>query len=128
MLGDSVHGGRDKGCLERDTLRDRCLEIDGGGREAFCCQLHSFLSTRSGKSTNEAWKNEEVVVCESSVLTRIYEGVDIKTITLLVLILEHIESLSIVEDLDALGHGRDGSVVHVAVSDRRHFEEFEKIG
>jgi hypothetical protein len=37
MLGDSVHGGRNKGRLERDTLRNRRLNSDGGGREAFCC-------------------------------------------------------------------------------------------
>jgi hypothetical protein len=34
VLGDSVHGRRDEGRLERDALRDRGIKGDFGGREA----------------------------------------------------------------------------------------------
>jgi hypothetical protein len=34
VLGDCVHGRRDKGSLERDALRDGGVEGDFGGGEA----------------------------------------------------------------------------------------------
>lgn len=85
VLGDSVHGGGDKGSLEGDALGDGRVEDDFRGREA-----------------NVAGQQQEVIVGQTAVLGRVHELVEVEAIVRLVL-LEDIESGLVVKNVGARG-------------------------
>lgn len=101
MLGDGVHRRRDEWSLEGDSLGDWRLEVDGRGWEA-----------------NVTWKDEEIVVCEPTVLVGVEELLNGQAITLLVLVLEDVHGGAGVEDLLALGEAQTSWYVAVG---ERHF-------
>lgn len=65
-------------------------------------------------------QNEEVVVCETSIGLGIDELLCAQAIFLFIIVLEHLESALVIDDLHALGDGRNRSVFVKAV-DVRHF-------
>ncbi len=69
VLSDGIHGGGDKWCLEGNALGDWRLQRDFGRGEA-----------------NVTWQNQEIIVCQTSVLLRIQKALDVESITLLILL------------------------------------------
>lgn len=84
VLRDSVHGGRHEGSLEGDTLGDGRVENDLGSREA-----------------NVSWQQQEIIVCQATMLGGVHELVDVEAIMSLV-VLEQLECLGVVEDLGSV--------------------------
>jgi len=146
VFGDGVHGRGDKWRLEGDALRDRGVEGDIDGREAYIALLErlrdyildfhnvptatarshktcsacssceargrtrllhgSRESLHAGLRTNVAGKHEEVIVRQTAVLLRVNERLDIDTIALWVLVLEHLKRLGVVQGVGGgVGHG-----------------------
>jgi hypothetical protein len=66
----------------------------------------------AGLRTNVAREHKEVIVSQTTVLLRIDEGLDVNSIALLVLVLEHLEGFGVVQ---SVGGGVDHGV---AVGDR----------
>jgi len=122
VLGDSVHGRGNEGRLEGDTLRDWGIERNSRGRKACMVISYAIFSvTASKRCTDVTREDEEIIIGQSTVLARIYKSMDVKAIAFVILGLEHIESMSMIEDLYAASYTRrDWTVVNVAICDGRH--------
>jgi hypothetical protein len=111
MLSDSVHRRGDKRSLQGDTLGDWGIESYSGSWE-----------------TNISWKDQKVVVGQTTVLGGVEHGLDIETIPLLVLILEDVQGLGVVLNAaEKLGAGLDvaaGDSHDVCVKGKREKKEW----
>jgi len=77
--------------------------------------------------TNVPRKDEEVIVCETSILLGVDQLLRTQSVSLLIVAGEDLEGILVVEDFNALCDSGHGSVLVIAV-ELRHFDMIEMEG